>query len=125
MNTLYSIPEHDQVLSLIRDCTKPGGMLYIVDFGRKVELVEWAIYILRNRVKELGLRETIRWYRENSENLSQNRRGAKAQSEGTYWMHTPEEFEHALLSAGWQVDELNMCYRDCCDRAICLNPLEP
>ncbi len=122
VNTLYSIPNHEEVLAMMRRQTKPGGMLYIVDFGRKVEVLEWAVYILRNRVKDLGLRETIRWYRQNSENLSQNRRGAKAQSEGTYWLHTPEEFEAALSMAGWEVLEIDKCYRDCCDRAVCINP---
>jgi len=122
INTVYSIPEHDRVLEQIRFATKPGGLLYIVDFGRKVEVIDWAVYILRNRVKELGLRETIRWYRQNSENLAQNRRGARAQAEGSYWLHSTDEFQSSLSNAGWEVVEISKCYRDCCDRAICLNP---
>lgn len=123
VNTIYAIPEHQKVLEDMRQWTKPGGRLYIVDFGRKVELLDWAIYILRNRVKDLGLRQTISWYRENAENLAQNRRGAKAQASGSYWLHSTQEFGEALSKAGWVIEELDTCYRDCCDRAVCLNPL--
>ena len=125
VNTLYSIPEHDLVLNKMRDWTKSGGLLYIIDFGRKVEVLNWAVYILRNRVKELGLKDTIKWYLENSENLKQNRKGAKAQTVGTYWLHSTEEFRSSLEAAGWQIEEIKTCYRDCCDLAICTNPPPP
>ncbi len=125
VNTIYSIPEHDVVLKKIRDWTKPNGRLYIIDFGRKVALLDWAVYILRDRVRKLGIRDTIRWYLDNSQNLKQNRKGANAQAAGSYWLHSTEEFRASLENAGWFVDEIKTCYRDCCDLAVCSNPANP
>ncbi len=122
VNAIYAMPEPDIVLRNLRNWTNIGGFLYVIDFGRQVQLIDWAYYILKNRVKELGLRNAIRWYRDNAENLKQNRKGAKAQTDGSYWLHSNEEFATRLQGAGWEIELLETCYRDCCDLAVCTNP---
>jgi len=122
VNSLYSMEDHDRVLLKMRSWTKPGGRLFIIDFGRKVEVFEWAVFILRNRIQKHGLRDTISWYRKNSVTIKQNRKGAKAQESGEYWLHSTEQFENSLERAGWRIEELKTCYREACDLAVCVNP---
>lgn len=119
VNALYAIYPQQELLRRIRGWLKPSGKFVVIDFGRQAKILDWAKYILGNILREKGLKECLRFLRRSTESLRQNRRGSKGQADGTYWLHTTEEFGEALVRAGFEVEELRACYRGYCDLAIC------
>jgi ubiquinone/menaquinone biosynthesis C-methylase UbiE len=120
VNSLYAIHPQREQLEKIRTWLKPTGRLFVIDFGRRMQVLDWAVYVFRNSVKERGLKETIALYRDNYEVIRQNRRGSRAQGSGLYWLHGTAEFGETLEACGFDVQELYPCYRDCADLAVCV-----
>jgi ubiquinone/menaquinone biosynthesis C-methylase UbiE len=119
VNALYAIHPQEEVLQRIRRWLRPGGTFFVIDFGRRTRILDWMRYILGNIIREKGLRECFKFLKNSSESLRQNRRGAQGQADGTYWLHSTEEFGKVLVKAGFEVLELRPCYRGYCDLAVC------
>jgi ubiquinone/menaquinone biosynthesis C-methylase UbiE len=119
VNALYAMHPQHQALQKMRQWLKPSGTLFIVDFGRRTKIIDWAFHILGHVLRRKGLRECLRFIRDSQESLRQNRRGSQGQADGTYWLHSTEQFGEALEEAGFQVEQLRTCYRDYCDLAVC------
>jgi ubiquinone/menaquinone biosynthesis C-methylase UbiE len=119
VNALYAMSPQQEVLQRMRRWLRPRGTLFIVDFGRRSRVLDWALHILGYVLKEKGVRECLRFIRNSRESLRQNRRGSQGQADGTYWLHSTEQFGEALEQAGFEVEQLRPCYRDYCDLAIC------
>jgi len=120
VNALYAMTPQGEVLRMVRKWLKPGGKFLVIDFGRRTKVFDWGRYILGNMLKEKGIFESVRFLWNGLENLKQNRRGSKGQSEGIYWLHSTEEFGQALSEAGFLVEDLRTCYRGYCDLAVCI-----
>jgi len=119
VNALYAISPQGPVLNKIRRWLKPGGVFFVIDFGRRNRMIDWSWYLLSNLVKEHGVVECARFLLSSAEIIRQNNRGSKNQDEGAYWLHSTQEFGKTLSDAGFLVEELRPCYRDYCDLAIC------
>ena len=119
INALYAMPSRDEVLRKIRRWAKPDGLFFIIDFGRRTVMTDWARYILGHVIREKGLVECVKFLLGSAENIRQNRRGSKGQAQGVYWLHSTDEFKQALESAGFSVQHVQSCYRGYCDLALC------
>lgn len=119
VNALYAISPQVEVLQKVRSWIKPGGRLFIIDFGRKQRTLEWALYILRESFKAHSLGRYTRTLIEAREVLKQNRRSTKGQTTGRYWTHSTEQFGKTLRDCGYSVEELFPCYRGYADLAVC------
>ena len=122
VNALYAISPQLEVLQKVRSWIKPGGRLFIIDFGRKQRTLEWAIYILRESIKSQTLGRYTRTLIESREVLKQNRRSTKGQTTGRYWLHSTNQFGETLQQCGYLVEELFPCYRGYADLAVCRVP---
>jgi ubiquinone/menaquinone biosynthesis C-methylase UbiE len=119
INSLYAMSPQRDVLARVHRWLKPSGTFFVIDFGRRTKVLDWARFILGNMLREKGLFECLRFLRSSLENLRQNRRGARAQLDGVYWLHSTEEFGALLSESGFYVEMIRACYRGYCDLAVC------
>ena len=122
VNALYTFPNPHEVLRRAYDLLKPGGWFYTIDLGRPLNTRAWFTDLVCQNVKTIGVVETVKTTYKLRHAVTQNRKIDRSQSDGNYWHHEPEEFQHWLEEVGFQVLEADTCYRDVCDRAICQKP---
>lgn len=122
INALYAIRPPMKVLQQVRSWLKPGGVFFVIDFGRRSNVWDWSSYILGSVFREYGFLACIRLLTNGIETYKQNRRGSKGQAAGVYWLHSTDEFKDALQRAGFSVEHIQTCYRDYCDLAVCRSP---
>jgi len=119
INALYAISPQTEVLKKIHSWLKPEGRFFVIDFGRKQNILDWTFYVFRESVKRHRLRRYIQVLRDNRELIKQNRQTTKGQDSGRYWLHTTAEFRDTLKSCGFVVDDVFPCYRGYSDLAVC------
>ncbi len=119
VNTLYMLTPHQETLQKIFTALKPGGLFFVVDFGRKQVPSDWFWYFLGNAVKGINTWKYLKAVPRFGKMATQAKSGSQTQVEGLWWTHTTEEFGEALTEAGFTVKDLKPCYRDYADMAIC------
>ncbi len=122
VHSLYAMNPQKLVLKKLYSWLKPGGALFMIDFGRRQNVVDWAFYILGEVAKRHGYvraaREFLHFAKVSRENVNTTR----GQDSGAYWTHSTEQFEEALMDTGFSVNEVAQCYRGYSDLAICRKP---
>jgi ubiquinone/menaquinone biosynthesis C-methylase UbiE len=119
VNVLYAVAPQALFLRRIRRWLKPGGKLFIIDFGRNVKIFDWGWYFLKSTIRDHSLAHFIRVLVNNYEFVRQNKHAQHDFETGHFWEHSTEEFRNLLTTTGFSVDELCTCYRGYCDLAIC------
>ncbi len=119
INALYAISPQKAILKKIQRWLKPDGVFFVIDFGRRNRMMDWSWFIMKHIVRDHGVVECAKFFLNSVETIRQNNRGSKNQDDGSYWLHTTQEFGEALTAAGFVVEDLHPCYRDYCDLAVC------
>ena len=119
VNALYAMEARPIVLQRLKRWLSVGGILFIVDFGRRHSILDWGVYMFRNMVKKYGFVGYVRRSIANFEAVKQNNRLGKGQDSGRYWTHSTIEFGGILRETGFEVRELQSCYRGYADMAVC------
>lgn len=120
VNALYAFSSQPNVLIKMRTWLKDNGRLFIIDMGRRQNTLDWTFYMFFQSLRSRRIRQYFRTLIEGRELLKQNRRTAKGQASGRYWLHSTEDFGLALDQAGFRVEELSTCYRGYADFAVCV-----
>jgi ubiquinone/menaquinone biosynthesis C-methylase UbiE len=118
VNALNTAPPQLQVLSMIHKWLKPGGHLFLIDFGREQRVVDWTWYIVKHLYRTQGVGQVLKSFWENREAIRQNRRARLDQKDGLMWTHSTEELGRVVEEAGFRVSKLQSCYRDYSDLVI-------
>jgi len=118
-NALYTINPYRETLAKIHGLSADPASLILVDFGRKQNTNDWVWYIAKNSLRTNGIKETVRFLRENWEAARQNKKTTAAQSSGKYWLHDTSQFSQELTAAGFDVSHVEECYRGYSDIAVC------
>lgn len=119
VNALYAMHPQTDVLRSIRRWLKPSGVFVVIDYGRQISLLDWGWFMFRDSVRRRGIWQSLKLLKSSAEGIRQNKKGSQGQADGTYWLHTTEEFGEHLADAGFSVERLGSCYRDYCDWALC------
>jgi ubiquinone/menaquinone biosynthesis C-methylase UbiE len=119
VNTLYTMQRPLAMLRRVRRLLKPDGRLFVIDFGREMQLSKWSIHVFFSLFRQSGFVPTMGLMWRYREVFKQNRIGMLAQRQGRYWLHSAAEFAHALETNGWCIEELGTCYLGDCDLAVC------
>lgn len=119
INALYAISPQTEVLQRIHSWLKPNGRFFVIDFGRKQNILDWTFYVFRESMKRHRLGRYIKVLKDNRELIKQNRQTTRGQDSGRYWLHSTAEFRDTLKSCGFEVDEVFPCYRGYSDLAVC------
>ena len=122
LNSLYTFPDVNKVLSEVFNLLNPGGYFYTIDIGRPLEVTSWLLELINYNRKKIGVRRTLKALYDGRHAISANRSINQDADSGSYWRHETEEFEGILKEFGFEVVSLERCYRDSSDRAICRKP---
>lgn len=119
VNSLYAMQPQTLILKKLHSWLKPGGILFVIDFGRQHDVLDWGYYMFTEIAKKYGY---VRAAREMLNLLSARRENAnttKGQKSGAYWTHSTREFEKFLLNQDFEILEIEECYRGYSDLAVC------
>jgi ubiquinone/menaquinone biosynthesis C-methylase UbiE len=119
VHALYAMPEQEQRLGDLRRLLRSGGLLYLVDLGRCMNVAEWRNYLFSNLKKKHGLVGALRIFWQGREIANQNSTIHKAQKSGAYWTHTEAEIASAVTGAGFKILRQETVYRGYSDLLIC------
>lgn len=118
VNALNTAPPQRVMLSKACDWVKPDGVLFLIDFGRKQNVLDWASYIARNLVKQVGVAKTITTAFNTRKAITANHKGRGEQGAGRIWTHTTDELLSLFDGIDFEPEHIQTCYRDYCDLVI-------
>ncbi len=119
INSLYAMKPQTKVLRKVKGWLKPSGKLFVIDWGRENNVLDWTWYVAKNAIRNHGIKKTVSAFVEGAEVIRQNRLGKKGHQTGKFWRHTTQEFKETLEEAGFVIEHLDVCYRGYSDLAIC------
>jgi ubiquinone/menaquinone biosynthesis C-methylase UbiE len=119
VHALYAMNPQSLILRKIHRWMKPHGRLFLIDLGRKMNPVDWGLHLLRKSIRKREFLKHVGSMLSNKEVFRQNRLTALGQNTGQYWLHDTIEFGNILERCGFEVEELDQCYRGYSDLAIC------
>lgn len=118
-HALYTMPEPAARLAELRDLLRPGGVLFLVDLGRLMNVGEWRTYLLSHMMRKLGVIEATKLFWKGREIAAQNKAIYKAQKDNLYWTHTEAEIAAAVEQAGFEIMSQKTVYRGYSDLLLC------
>lgn len=119
VHALYTMPDPLDRLKEMRRLLKPGGILYLVDLGRHLNLADWRSYLFTHLKGKHGLVGALRIFWQAREIARQNANILAAQQNGEYWVHSPEDFVAAVADAGFDIIRQDTVYRGYSDLVVC------
>jgi SAM-dependent methyltransferase len=119
VHALYAMPEQEQRLGDLRRLLRPGGLLYLIDLGRYMNVADWRSYLFSSLKKEHGLVGALRVLWQGREIAKQNNAIFKAQKKGVYWTHTEAEIASVAAAAGFEILRQQSVYRGYSDLLVC------
>jgi ubiquinone/menaquinone biosynthesis C-methylase UbiE len=119
VHSLYAMPDPEHRLADIRRMLRPGGMLYLVDLGRPMDVRDWRNFLFSRIRQEHGLFGALRIFWQGRQIAKQNKAIFKAQRDGTYWTHTAAEIASAVTAAGFEIINQRSVYRGYSDLLVC------
>jgi len=118
IHALYTFPNPQAVLKKIHTWMKLGARGIFVDPGRLVNVFQWQLAIGWHMIRHHGWRKTLKIMREGREVSYQNRQISKLQARGIYWQHSHAQFCDAVSTAGFDILESHLCFRNISDMVV-------
>ena len=119
VHALYTMPKQADRIRDLRNLLRPGGILYLIDLGRFMNVADWRRYLFSHLRKEHGLIGALRIFWRGREIAKQNTAILEAQKQGAYWTHTTEEIEAEVEQAGFEILRQQSVYRGYSDLLVC------
>ncbi|WP_018302380.1 class I SAM-dependent methyltransferase [Wenxinia marina] len=119
VHALYTMPRQEQRLSDLRRLVRPGGLLYLVDIGRSLDLSDWRGFLFRHIVRETGLLGAIRIFWRGREITRQNNAIRRSQDAGVFWTFDAGVLASKAEAAGFEVLRQEQAYRGYSDLVVC------
>ena len=119
IHSLYAMAPQPIILQKIKRWLRPGGLLYVVDLGRRMRPIDWGLHMLQQAATAGRARKYLRDALSGREVARQNKLTQVAQDNGRYWTHTTDQFGSTLRNAGFSIEKLAPAYRGYSDLAIC------
>ncbi|MBF9060108.1 methyltransferase domain-containing protein [Rhodobacterales bacterium HKCCSP123] len=119
VHALYAMPNQQRRLADLRRLLRPGGLLYLVDLGREMNLSDWRRYLFTEISRKHGVRNAIRVFWRGRPIARANRAILEAQRHGIYWTHSGEEIATSVRAAGFEILRQLPVYRGYSDLLVC------
>ncbi|MGB3624819.1 MAG: methyltransferase domain-containing protein, partial [Henriciella sp.] len=103
VHALYAMTSPEKRLRQLAGLLRPGGMLFLIDLGRELDLAHWRRYLLRHLFATHGLLGAARITWQGREIARQNRQIRNAQKAGDYWTYEEGELAGKVAEAGFEV----------------------
>jgi ubiquinone/menaquinone biosynthesis C-methylase UbiE len=124
VNALNNAPPALPMLKKICRWLKPGGYIFLVNFGREIKILDWTWFLLKNSLKNRGAAKTIRSIYQTRKAFSSNKAGRGDQKNGRLWTHTSNELADIVRASGFKIRNFQTCYRDYADLVLAEKPFQ-
>lgn len=118
VHALYLMENPKLQIPKMHELVKAGGHLLICDIGKKINVLDWSIYLFRKLIVKLGWSETIRYFNIGKAIKKANQKIGKIQNKGQVWRHSLKDFE-AYFSPFFNILKAFNCYRNHSRFLIC------
>lgn len=118
-HALYTMPQPADRLVELRNLLRPGGVLFLVDLGRLMNVSDWRTYMLSHMMRTLGVIEATKLFWKGREIAAQNKAIFRAQKAKLYWTHSDTEIAAAVEQAGFEIMSQKTVYRGYSDLLLC------
>lgn len=119
VNALNNAPPVFPMLSRFERWLDPEGYLFLIDFGRKLKMLDWGTYLIQESLKTQGFMGTFELLKKTRKAISSNSAGRRDQASGSLWTHTTIELQTLAQKAGFVIHKTDLCYRGYADLLIC------
>jgi ubiquinone/menaquinone biosynthesis C-methylase UbiE len=119
VHALYAMPDQESRLADLRRLLRPGGLLYLVDLGREMNVPDWRRYLFAEIRKRHGLLKAFRVFWQGRAIASANKTIFEAQQSGVYWTHSSDQIASAVRAAGFEILRQHPVYRGYSDLLVC------
>lgn len=123
IHALYTFPDPQAILRKMYQWLEPGGEAILVDAGRIVNVLSWQVAIGKHLLQTYGWKKTMNIFRQGKEVSKQNRYIRHMQRNGTFWLHSHEEFLEAVECAGFNISDSGVTFRGASDWVTVRKPL--
>lgn len=110
-HAIYTAEDPQRSLRNLYEMARPAGRSFLIDFGGRMRVWDWRIYLMMRLVQKVGFRQAMAIARDGREISKQNALVARMQSTGRYWTHDRAAFAREVAAAGWRVDRSASVYR--------------
>ncbi|MBV7407490.1 methyltransferase domain-containing protein [Maritimibacter sp. DP1N21-5] len=118
-HALYAMPDPHDRLAELRGLLRPGGMMFLLDLGRPMDVADWRAYLFAHLRKKVGLAKALHIFWQGRQIAKQNKAIFKAQQDNTYWTHSETEIASAVEQAGFEILSQKTAYRGYSDLLLC------
>lgn len=126
VHAVYAMPGQAERLKDLHRLLRPGGMLYLIDLGRPMDVSDWRGFLFSHLRNERGLWGALKVFWQGREIAKQNNNILKAQQQGVYWTHSEAEIAAAVTAAGFDILRQQSVYRGYSDLLVCrARPVSP
>lgn len=119
IHALYAMPDQERRLEDLRRLLRRGGLLYLVDLGRNMNVSEWRSYLLSHLIRSEGLGKAAKILWRGRQIAKQNSHIADAQRQGIYWTNSQDQIAQIVARSGFDVLDIRDAYRGYSDLLIC------
>ncbi len=119
VHSLYTLPEPEQFLRRMHGWLRPGGVAFLCDFGRRMDVADWRRFLFRDCRRRFGLLPTLTRFYRGRVVAQANREIARRQDAGEFWTHDHDEFIAAVRRAGFEILNHSETYRGYSDLVVC------
>jgi ubiquinone/menaquinone biosynthesis C-methylase UbiE len=124
VNALNNAPPVMPMLKKICRWLKPGGSIFLVNFGREIRILDWTWFLLKNSLKNRGATETVRSLYQTRKAFSSNKAGRGDQKSGRLWTHSSDELATIVRASGFEIKIFQTCYREYADLVLAEKPFQ-
>ena len=110
-HAIYTAEDPRRALRDLHEATQPGGCGFLIDFGGRMRVWDWRLYLMMRLIRKVGLRQALMIARDAREVATQNALVARMQATGRYWTHDRAGFVAETSTAGWRVERSASVYR--------------
>ncbi|SHI34515.1 class I SAM-dependent methyltransferase [Wenxinia saemankumensis] len=119
VHALYTMPDQEERLRDLARLLRAGGILYLVDIGRYLDLKDWRGYLFRQVAAKEGLLGALRIFWRGREITRANTEIGRSQQAGTYWTYEAGALARKAREAGLEVLRQDIVYRGYSDLVVC------
>lgn len=92
------------------DILCPKGHLIICDIGKKINVLDWSIYLFGKLYFKYGWKQSMHYFKIAKAITTSNKKISKLQSQGQSWVHSLSEF-NAHIRPFFSIQQSFKCYR--------------
>ena len=119
VHSLYAMADPRRRIAEMRKLLRPGGLIYLIDLGRLMNVGDWRYYLFSHLKRKHGIADALSILWQGREIAKQNTAIRNAQKSGAYWLHDHDDFAAMVAAEGFEILRQETVYRGYSDLLVC------